>query len=74
MAALRRQQVTPEELTRTAHLLDGPWETMPRRDQARILRHLLQRIDCAAGKITVTFNPAGIKTLAEELDQRETKP
>ena len=40
---------------------------MSRSDQARCLRHLLQRIDCEAGKITITFNAAGIKTLAEEL-------
>ena len=33
MVALRRQQVTPEELARAADLLDGPWETMPRADQ-----------------------------------------
>ena len=39
-----------------------------------ILRHLLQRIDCEAGNITVTFNAAGIKTLAEELAQQETNP
>jgi hypothetical protein len=44
MVALRRQQVTQEELIRTADLLDGPWQTMSRSDQARILRHLLQAL------------------------------
>jgi uncharacterized lipoprotein NlpE involved in copper resistance len=47
---------------------------MSRTEQARILRHLLQRIDCAGGAITVTFNAAGIKTLAAELMQQETNP
>jgi site-specific DNA recombinase len=72
--ALSRRQVTQEELSRTALFFDGSWRTMSRCDQARLLRHLLQRIDCAAGKITVTFNPAGIKTLAEELAHQETNP
>ena len=74
MVALRRQQVTPEELARVADLLDGLWESMSRSDQVRILRHLLERIDCEAGKITVTFNAAGIKALGEELAQQETNP
>ena len=74
VVALRRHQVTPEELARTADLLDGPWQSRSRSEQARILRHLLQRIDCAGGTITVTFNAAGIKTLAEELIHQETNP
>ena len=46
VVALRRQQVTPAELARTAALLDGPWQSMSRSEQARVLRHLLQHIDC----------------------------
>ena len=45
---------------------------MSRSEQARLLRHLLQRIDCEGGTITVTFNAAGIKTLAAELIHQET--
>ena len=74
MVTLRRHQVTPEELARAADLLDGPWGSMSRPDQRRVLRHLLQRIDCEAGTITVTFNAAGIKTLAAELMHQETNP
>jgi site-specific DNA recombinase len=72
MVALRRQHVTQEELARVADLLDGAWESLSRSDQVRILRHLLERIDCQAGNITVTFNAAGIKALGEELAQQET--
>ena len=74
VVALRRQQVTPAELARTADLLDGPWQSMSRSEQARVLHHLLQCIDCAGGTITVTCNAAGIKTLAEELIHQETNP
>jgi site-specific DNA recombinase len=74
MVALRRQQVTPEELARAADLLDSPWDSLYSCEQARVLRHLFQRIDCQAGKISVTFNAAGIKTLAEELAQQGTNP
>jgi hypothetical protein len=66
--------VTPEELARTADLLDSPWQSMSRSEQARVLRHLLQHIDCEGGTISVTFNAAGIKTLAEELIHEETNP
>ena len=72
MVALSRQHVTQEELARVADLLDGAWESLSRSDQVRILRHLLERIDCQAGNITVTFNAAGIKALGEELAQQET--
>jgi hypothetical protein len=74
MVALRRHQVTPEELARTADLLEGPWQSMSRADQARLLRHLLQRLDCEDGRITITFNAAGIKILAAELMHQETIP
>lgn len=69
MVALRRQQVTAEELARVAQLLDGPWPSMSRADQTHVLRQLLQRIDCEAGKITIAFNATGTKAVAEELAQ-----
>ena len=72
MAALRQQQVTPEELTRAAGLLHGSWENKSRCDQARVLRHLLLRIDYETGKISIAFNAAGMKTLADELAEQET--
>jgi hypothetical protein len=74
MVALRRHQVTSEELARAADLLDGRWESRSRSDQARLLRHLLQRLDCEGGRITVSFNAAGIKILAEELMHQESNP
>ena len=49
-------------------------QSLSRSDQARVLRHLLKRIDCEAGNITITFNAAGIKSLAEELALKETNP
>ena len=74
MVALRQQQVTQDELAQAAALLDGPWADLSRSDQARVLRHLLERIDCEAGNITITFNAAGIKSLVEELALKETNP
>ena len=35
VVALRRHQVTPAELACTADLLDGPWQSMSRSEQAR---------------------------------------
>jgi hypothetical protein len=47
---------------------------MSRADQARVLRYLLQRIDCETSKITLTFHAAGIKALAAELARQEVNP
>ncbi len=43
------------------------WETLSPREQARVLRLLIQRVDYdgANGKIAVTFQADGIKTLGQ---------
>lgn len=50
-------------------------ETLTPREQARLLRLLIERVeyDGAAGTVGLTFNPTGIKTLVHELQNGEAK-
>ena len=52
-----------------ARELAGPspaWETMTPTEQARIIALLVSRVDYdgARGKVAITFDPLGLKTLA----------
>ena len=49
------------------------WDCLAPREQARVIELLIERVayDGSAGKIAITFQPAGIKTLASELAQRK---
>lgn len=49
------------------------WECLAPREQARVIELLVERIayDGAAGSISITFWPNGIKTLAAELAERK---
>jgi site-specific DNA recombinase len=50
--------------------LFGPvWEALSPRKQSRIFEVLVERVhyDGAAGTVSITFHPSGIKTLADEL-------
>jgi hypothetical protein len=65
-ASLRQQHVHPEELVSVLSLLNGSWETTPRLEQARILHHLLKRIEHDGSQISLSFDRAGIKQLAAQ--------
>ena len=43
------------------------WESLTPREQHRVLHLLIERVnfDGGAGEMTVTFHPAGIRTLLE---------
>ena len=47
----------------------------PPREQERVVQLLVERIeyDGSKNKVTITFQPTGIQTLANELAQRQTK-
>jgi len=71
LIALGRQLVDEREVARALALFDPVWETLSPREQARVIRLLVQRVDYDGEKetVSVTFHPAGIKTLADELEE-----
>jgi len=71
LIALGRQLLDEHEVARALALFDPVWETLSPREQARVIRLLVRRVDYDGERetVSVTFHPAGIKTLAEELEE-----
>ena len=68
---LSRELVDTREVAQACSLFDPVWETLTPREQARIIHLLIERVDYDGedGNISITFHPAGIKTLADELQE-----
>ncbi len=71
--ALERELVDALEVASVMAMFDPVWETLSPREQARILHLLIERVehDGPNGKVSITFHPTGIKTLAEDLKGQE---
>jgi len=68
LIALGRELVDEKEVARALAVFDPVWETLAPREQARVIRLLVQRVDYDGekGTVSVTFHPAGIKMLSRE--------
>ena len=66
--ALTRELVDEREVAQALALFDPVWESLTPREQARIVRLLVERVDYdgAKGTVSITFRPTGIKALAQE--------
>jgi site-specific DNA recombinase len=75
VAQLRREWLDENELTAVLSAFDPVWESLTPAEQARVVRLLVARVDydVSRGKIAITFEPAGIQTLADELAQQRAK-
>ena len=62
-----------DDLKKALSIFDPVWEHLFPKEQARIVRLLIERIDYHGGEGTleITFREAGIKTLCEELGDDE---
>lgn len=69
LATLGRELVDEKEAVRAMAAFDPVWETLTLREQARVLRLLIQRVDYDGdkGTVSVTFHPTGIETLSREM-------
>jgi site-specific DNA recombinase len=67
--ALGNETVDEHEITLALSAFDPVWDSLTPREQARVVQLLVERIDYdgAAGKVSITFQPSGIKALAGEL-------
>jgi len=68
LIALEREIVDENEVARALAMFDPVWETLTPREQARVVRLLVQRVDYDGekGTVSVTFHPAGIRVLSRE--------
>jgi site-specific DNA recombinase len=71
--AVRQQRLDEAAATKALAGLDPAWAAMSPGEQARLVRLLVSRVDYdgACGKVSITFQPLGLKTLAGELLGRE---
>ena len=68
LTSLESDTFDENEAARALAAFDPVWETLTLREQARVLRLLIQRVDYDGdkGTVSVTFHPAGIETLSRE--------
>ena len=66
-----RTELPEAEAARALTAFDPVWTSLTPREQGRVIDLLVERVeyDGADGTVAVTFRPAGIKTLADELAQ-----
>jgi len=68
LMSLQRDLLDEREVARALSAFDPAWEMLAPREQARVVRLLVQRVDYDGGQgtVSVTFHPAGIKMLSRE--------
>ncbi len=70
VVALSRQVLDEREVADAMAAFDPVWETLTPKEQARVVRLLVQRVDYdgSKGTVSLTFHPDGLKTLAAGVD------
>ncbi len=73
--ALDGATMSREEVEAALTSFDAVWESLIPREQARIVQLLVERVDYdgVEGKVSITFQPSGIQTLADELSQQSAE-
>lgn len=66
LASLQKQLVSEKDASGALAAFDSVWETLSLREQARVLRLLVQRVDYDGdkGTVSVTFQPSGVAMLS----------
>jgi site-specific DNA recombinase len=67
--SLSRAIVDDQEVAKAMSVFNPVWDSLTAREQTRVVQLLVERVDYngATGKVSITFHPSGIKTLANEL-------
>lgn len=75
VVALSREIVDQREVAKAMAVFDPVWDSLTPREQTRVVHLLVERVDYdgAMGKVSITFHPSGIKTLADELAGHNTE-
>jgi site-specific DNA recombinase len=72
---IQQERLDEAEASRALAGLAPAWDTMTPEEQARVVQLLVSRVDYdgAQGKVSITFHPLGLKTLAGELLGRHSE-
>jgi site-specific DNA recombinase len=70
---VRRQMIDEEEAKKALAAFDPVWASLTPLEQGRLIGLLVQQInyDGTSGKVAITFHPASIRALADELSHRQ---
>jgi site-specific DNA recombinase len=73
LIALGRELVDEKEAVRALALFDPVWDALSPREQVRVMQLLVEQVDYdgAKGTVSITFHPTGIRSLVEEMKQKE---
>jgi site-specific DNA recombinase len=73
--SLSHKLVDEREVAKAMSVFDPVWDSLAPREQARVVQLLVERVDYDGtnGKVTITFHPSGIRTLADELASQNTE-
>jgi site-specific DNA recombinase len=73
--ALSRTLVDEREIAKTMSAFDPVWESLTPREQIHVIQLLVERIDYDGNnnKVSIIFHPNGIKTLANDLANKNTE-
>ncbi|MCW5756710.1 MAG: recombinase family protein [Phycisphaeraceae bacterium] len=71
--ALSREIVDEREVAEAMKAFDPVWETLSPREQARVVRLLVQQVDYdgGTGTVSLTFHPDGLRALSAEAEVEE---
>ena len=71
IALMHRELVDEREVQAALAAFSPVWDTLSPREQARIIRLLVERVDYDGkrGTVSVTFRPTGIKSLAQQYEE-----
>jgi site-specific DNA recombinase len=73
--ALEQERLDEAEAARALAGLDPAWDTLTPQEQARVVQLLVSQVDYdgARGKVSITFHPLALKTLASEILGRKSE-
>jgi site-specific DNA recombinase len=69
LTEVRKQWIDAQDASTALAAFDPVWQALAPREQARVVRLLVERVDYdgVGGKVNIAFRPSGLRTLAEEL-------
>jgi site-specific DNA recombinase len=67
LAALEANSIDPTQIQQVLASFDTLWESLPPREQVRLVHLLVERVnfDGLGENVAITFHPTGLKTLTE---------
>ena len=67
LAVLEAQKIDDQQITTVLAGFDNLWQTLPPKEQVRLVRLLIERVsfDGPGGNVAITFHPTGLQSLTE---------